>query len=210
MRPVTLPAPEVASRAPQATPRAWDAPAGRGLGRGLRLEEGLAVLALLAVLLADLALIRFGVDALDEGYFLEQATRVVRGDLPYRDFDSLYTPALLYVHAALLSLFGEPHALVLRAVGLVARALLAGGLYLLCRPLARPAFAVLPGLYVLLALDQVPLMWEPHPGWPSAALTVLVAWAFTRLPRLSDSRRTVWLIAMGALAGVALVERRVR
>jgi hypothetical protein len=163
-----------------------------------RLEERLAILALVAALSAELALIWVGLDAQDEGYFLEQASRVLRGDVPYRDFETLYTPGILYLHAALLNLTGAPHVTPLRAVGLVARVLLSGGLYVLCRPLVRPAFAVLPGLYVLVALDRVPQTWEPHPGWPSAAVTVITVWAFARLPGLNTGRRTRWLIAIGA------------
>jgi len=72
-------------------------------------EEFVALFCLFLTLCADLALVRFGLDAEDEGYFVEQATRVLNGQLPYRDFDSLYTPALLYLHAATLSLFsGSP------------------------------------------------------------------------------------------------------
>src|SRR3982074_3326930 len=123
------------------------------LGRLRWPGDALAILCLLLVLGIDLALIRVGLDAQDEGYFLEQARRVVHGDLPYRDFDSLYTPALLYVHAALFSLLGDAHVLILRATGLLARALLVGGLYLVCRPLVRPWIAILPGLYILVPLD---------------------------------------------------------
>ncbi len=204
---MTSASPDVASRARQASPDGSVTRSQRGrrprtVGRYTRFEEGLAILCLVTVVTADLALIRVGLDAIDEGYFVEQATRVLRGDLPYRDFDSLYTPGLLYVHAFLFSLLGDHHVVVARAVGLLARVLLAGGLYLLCRPLARPAFAILPGLYVLVALDWVPRTWEPHPGWPSAALTVLAAWGFTRLPRLSSGRRTGGLIAIGAVTGL--------
>jgi hypothetical protein len=209
MQRVSLASPDVASRGRQAPPGMVDIQPGRGAGHLVRtvgrrtwLEDRLAILCLVAVLGADLALIRVGLDAIDEGYFVEQATRVLRGELPYRDFDSLYTPGLLYVHAVLFSLFGETHVLLPRAVGLVARALLAGGLYVICRPMARPVFAVLPGLYVLVGLDRVPATWEPHPGWPSAALTVLAAWGFTQLPRLSNGQRRHWLIAIGAVTGL--------
>lgn len=166
--------------------------------RTFRLEERLAILALVTALGAELALLWVGLDAQDEGYFLEQASRVLRGDLPYRDFDTLYTPGLLYLHAALLALTGGAHVVPLRVVGLLARVLLSGGLYVLCRPLVRPAFAVLPGLYVLIGLDQVPQTWEPHPGWPSAAVTVLTVCAFARLPTVAPRRRIYWLIAIGA------------
>jgi hypothetical protein len=166
------------------------------------MEERLAILALIAVLGVELALIRVGLDAQDEGYFLEQATRVLRGDIPYRDFDTLYTPGLLYLHAALLSLTGGPDVFPLRVVGLLARVFMSAGLYMLCRPLVRPAFAVLPALYVLVRFDRVPLTWEPHPGWPSAALTVLAVYAFARLPTVHVRRRGLWLIAIGAATGL--------
>ncbi|HEY2595744.1 MAG TPA: hypothetical protein VGK33_17770, partial [Chloroflexota bacterium] len=80
---------------------AAEAPTREKPGEGL-----LAQACLIGVLLVDLVLMRFGMDAQDEGYFLEQATRVLQGQVPYRDFDSLYTPGLLYLHAALLSLLG--------------------------------------------------------------------------------------------------------
>src|ERR1700716_2409290 len=118
-RPDVLLAPERTASAERPIPR---------LGRRHWSGEAVAILCLLLVLGIDLALIRVGLDAQDEGYFLEQASRVLHGDLPYRDFDSLYTPALLYLHATLFSVLGDSHVLILRATGLAARALLAGGL----------------------------------------------------------------------------------
>ncbi|MBV9325389.1 MAG: hypothetical protein JO352_16575 [Chloroflexi bacterium] len=168
-------------------------------------EELVALACLFAALFAELVVIRFGIDAQDEGYFLEQATRVLQGQIPYRDFDSLYTPGLLYVHALVLSLFGGSPLIDLRVVGLVSRVVLALGLYLLCRSLVRPAIAVLPPLFILVGLDRVPSTWEPHPGWPSAALTILGVWAFMRLPSQVGWRRAALLIGLGAITGLAFV-----
>jgi hypothetical protein len=162
----------------------------------------------IGTLLFDLPLIRVGLDPQDEGYFLEQATRVLRGQLPYRDFDSLYTPGLLYVHAALLDLAAGHDVLAVRAVGLVARIVLALSLYALCRPLARPFFAWLPSAYVLIALDTVPTSWEPHPGWPAAALSVLAALAFSRLPEVPANRRPWWLVGVGGLTALAFATKQ--
>ncbi len=170
---------------------------------GRRREEFAVLFCLVLVLCAELMLVRVGLDAADEGYFIEQATRVVRGQLPYRDFDSLYTPALLYVHAAILRVFLGSPLVDLRTVGLLARLVIVGGLYLVCRPLVRPAIAWLPSLFVLVALDRVPATWEPHPGWPSAALTIVAVWAYARLPSTNGFRRNVLLVAIGA--GAALV-----
>jgi hypothetical protein len=167
-----------------------------------RLEEILALLALVAVWLIDLRLLRVGLDAQDEGYFVEQAMRVVRGELPYRDFSTLYTPALLYLHTALFSLLGGPDVVAPRAVGLISRILLTAGLYALCRPMARPLFAVLPALYVLIGFDRLPATWEPHPGWPSATLTVLTILAFSYVPRFTGRSRWPWVMLVGALAAL--------
>jgi hypothetical protein len=101
-----------------------------------------------------------------------------------------------------MSLFGGSPVIDLRIVGLIARLVLAGGLYLLCRPIVRPAVAVLPSLYVLVALDRLPATWEPHPGWPSAALTVVAVFAFTRLPTTCGFRRNVLLVAIGAIGAL--------
>jgi hypothetical protein len=168
-------------------------------------EEFVALLCLVGVVCADLLLIRFGLDAQDEGYFVEQATRVLHGQVPYRDFDSLYTPGLLYVHAAVMSVVGGSPLIDVRAVGLIGRLVLGVGLYLVCRPLVRPAIAVLPSLFILVGLDRLPSTWEPHPGWPSAALTVIGVWAFMRLPTLTGLRRAALLIGLGALAGLAFL-----
>lgn len=173
-----------------------------------RFGAWVVVAVLVGALAIDLALIRVGLDPQDEGYFLEQATRVLHGQLPYRDFDSLYTPGLLYAHALLLQVFGGPNILILRAVGLAARAGLALGLYALCRPMARPFFALLPPLYVLIGLDPLPDGWEPHPGWPAAALSVLTALAFSRLPERSPMQRRWWLVAIGALTAVAFATKQ--
>lgn len=167
-----------------------------------------AIAVIVGALAIDLVLIRVGLDPTDEGYFLEQATRVLHGQLPYRDFDSLYTPGLLYAHALLLDVFGGPNVLVLRALGLAARAAVALGLYALCRPIARPIFAVLPSLYVLVGLDALPRSWEPHPGWPAAAFSVLAALAFSRLPECSPVRRRWWLVAIGALTALAFATKQ--
>src|SRR5262245_25935877 len=43
----------------------------------------------------------------DEGIVLEGAARILRGNVPYRDFFSFYTPGSYYWTALLLKLFGN-------------------------------------------------------------------------------------------------------
>lgn len=145
-------------------------------------------------LLVELFLLPVGIDDLDEGYFVQQSVRVLRGQLPYRDFESLYTPGLLYVHAALFGVLGGPHLLAPRALGLLLRAGIVALMYVLARPLVRhPLWAALPAVFLLVGFDDAPDRWEPHPGWPSTLCALLGVWCLTRR----------WLVAAGVAAAAA-------
>jgi hypothetical protein len=102
-------------------------------------------------------------DLIDEGYFYELGARVRAGALPYRDFETYYTPGVFYLHALIFGLGGE-NVLTARLALALVRTAGAVGAYLLARPLAPPPLALLAPLTVL-AVDPVPLLWEPHPGW---------------------------------------------
>jgi hypothetical protein len=155
---------------------------------------------IVVLLVADLAVLRVGIDDLDEGYFVQQAARVIHGQVPYRDFLSLYTPGLLYVHAALFWVLGGPFVLGPRALALVARAALALLMYVLARPIVRnPLWAAVPSVYLLLGLDDAPERWEPHPGWLSTLFAVLAAWCLSHAPT------TRWLGAAGLAAAASYV-----
>ena len=71
-----------------------------------------------ACLLGEAAVLRIGIDDLDEGYFVQQAARVLHGQVPYRDFQTLYTPGLVSLHALIFSTIGGPYVLAPRAVAL--------------------------------------------------------------------------------------------
>src|SRR3990172_971973 len=43
----------------------------------------------------------------DEGFILHAAQRVIQGELPYRDFDLIYTPGTVFLTAAAFKIFGE-------------------------------------------------------------------------------------------------------
>jgi hypothetical protein len=160
----------------------------------IHLEIWVAFGLIAACLLAELTMLRIGVDDLDEGYFAEQALRLVHGQLPLRDFETLYTPGQVALHAALFDAIG-PSLTALRAMTLASRAALVIVLALLVLPMVRhPIWATLPGLFLLLGLDDAPVRWEPHPGWWSTCFAALAAWCLTR----PLQRR--WLIAAGAAA----------
>jgi len=137
----------------------------------------LAPAILAACVLVEAIVLPVGIDDLDEGYFVQQAVRVLHGQVPYRDFDSLYTPGLAYVHAGLFAVLGGPFLLGPRALSLVARAGVVALLYVLARPVVKhPAWAALPGAFLLVGFDPAPDRWEPHPGWPSTFFALAAVW----------------------------------
>ena len=71
-------------------------------------------------IVAQLAWMDATVGTYDEGLVLVGADRVLRGDLPYRDFWTLYGPGSYYLLAGLFRLFGEL-ALFERAFDVAAR-----------------------------------------------------------------------------------------
>jgi 4-amino-4-deoxy-L-arabinose transferase-like glycosyltransferase len=136
--------------------------------------------------------LRVGIDDLDEGYFAQQAVRVLHGQVPYREFATLYTPGLAYVHAGMFAVLGGPSLVEMRMLALAARAGLALLLFALARPLMRNSFwAAAPALVLLLGLDDAPVRWEPHPGWLSTFFALLAVWCLTFRPS------PPWLLAAG-------------
>jgi len=142
--------------------------------------------------------LRIGIDDLDEGHFVQQAVRVWHGQVPYRDFQTLYTPGLVTLHALLFWALSGAYLLAPRALALGARSGLVIALYALTRPLVRqPFWAAAPGLFLLLGLDDAPERWEPHPGWLSTLFAVLATWCLGHRPTPR------WLVGAGLAAGVA-------
>jgi hypothetical protein len=162
-----------------------------------RVQVKLSIGLIVACVVAEAAVLHVGIDDLDEGYFVQQATRVLHGQIPYRDFETFYTPGLAYLHAAMFWVLGGASLVGPRVVALLARAILALLLFALARPLLRnPLWAAAPGVFLLVGLDDAPQRWEPHPGWLSTVFAVLAVWCMTR-----DSAR--WCFAAGVTAGAA-------
>ncbi|MEO9190559.1 MAG: hypothetical protein ABI224_11265 [Acetobacteraceae bacterium] len=85
------------------------------------------------------------VGSYDEGLVLVGADRVLRGDLPYRDFWTMYGPGSFYVLASLFGLFGE-FALVERAFDIATKAAIATLVVALVLKFGRRAVAVAAGI----------------------------------------------------------------
>jgi hypothetical protein len=140
----------------------------------------------------------YWIDLIDEGYFVYLGSRVHAGDLPYRDFDTYYTPGIFYLFAWTFELFGvsiEPIRVLMSCI----RVLWALLLYGLARRVAPWPFALLPFL-VIGAIESSPVFPEPHPSWPAMAATFGV---IESIVRHQASGRRRWLFVAGGLAAVA-------
>ncbi len=60
-----------------------------------------------AFLVYNVATSRFGMYVYDEGLALLGAQNVIEGQVPYRDFWTVYPPGSLYLDAALFKVFGS-------------------------------------------------------------------------------------------------------
>jgi hypothetical protein len=165
-----------------------------------RLEPVLVLLGGLVTLSAYAWAGSYWVEATDEGYFLSLASRVRSGQLPYRDFDTYYTPGIFYVYAAVFEVFGVG-VLPIRILVAAVRATCILLLYGLTRRVAPWPFAVLPPL-ALAAVDAVPILPEPHPAWPALVGTLL---AIEGIARHQASGAPRWLALAGAAAGAAFL-----
>jgi hypothetical protein len=142
----------------------------------------------------------------DEGILASGAERILRGQVPYRDFFSELGPASFYLHALIFKL-GSIHVLSLRLTAWLLGGALTALLYVLARRLLRAAWAVA-------AVAAFPLVCYPlayrvsHHWWANLflLLTVLALSAGGCGEFFESSKaRLRWCAVAGALAGATLL-----
>ena len=148
----------------------------------------------LVSILAQLAWMDATVGTYDEGLVLVGADRVLRGDLPYRDFWTLYGPGSYYLLAGLFRLFGE-FALLERGFDVAAKTAIAALVVALVMQFGRRIVALAAGVLTLGLLLH--LRSYSAPLFPAMAASLAAVLA---LHRSSISARPTPAL----LAGVAL------
>ena len=143
----------------------------------------------------------------DEGLIVYGAERVLAGDVPYRDFWTVYSPGQFYTLAAIFRLFGVS-VMMARIYDTVMRALLVLVMFLLARKLAPPALAW--GAWILT------LLWVGYYefyGYPtfvalmlSTALPLFLLKAFEQRSNTSGARKG-WMLVAGLSAGFTTAYR---
>jgi len=120
----------------------------------------------------------------DEGIVLQGAVRILRGQLPYRDFFSFYTPGSYFWSAWLMKLFGDS-ILVPRSLLLLYGALFSAITFVLARRMASRTGAVAASLLLLICC--LPVRFFVTHNWDSTAAALLAlycALGFLRNPSL--------------------------
>ena len=135
----------------------------------------------------------------DEGLLGQSAERFLRGELPHRDFDDLYSGALTVMHGAALSVFGKNLA-SMRLMLFGAVVLWIPFVYLVARRFVLP----LPAAVVtLLAVAwSVPAYPASMPSWYNMFLATASLWAILKF---IETSRTSWAFAAGVGGGLSII-----
>jgi hypothetical protein len=141
------------------------------------------------------------VNAYDEGFVLYGASRILNGDVPYKDFWLVYTPGQFYAVAGLFAMFGES-VLTERIWDTIARLSLVIGVYLVAAALSPPKIAIIPSIVVTIWLG--PVEYYGYAVFPSLSFSIFGAFC---LLKYISSGQLYWLIASGLAVGMAIIFR---
>ncbi len=150
-----------------------------------------------------LTFVRYGVNLDDEGTILYQILRTYRGELPYIDFHTGYTPAMFYLNAALLDVFGVsvlPLRLFLVVVNTAAVLLTFRLALRVAPPLESAGAALTYALFLPFFAGQFASFNIPYPAW--YGVTAWLAAELASVKAVETGKRS-WLGVAGALAGLA-------
>jgi hypothetical protein len=175
---------------------AWDELARAG-------ERRVHLLALVLVLAASLAYVWLLLDRgwipHDEGMLGESALRVLRGELPHRDFDEAYTGGLSYLNAFAFGLFGE-QLLAMRYMIYAVFAAWVPLVYYLASRFVGPLAAA--GITLTSVAWSFPNYPAAMPSWYNLFLATA---SIAALFRFLETQRARWLAVAGLLAGLSIL-----
>lgn len=155
-----------------------------------------------AAFLCLLPSIRNALNIYDEGLIVLGAERVLNGQIPYRDFWTMYGPGQIYILAGLFKLFGVS-LITERIYDLIVRSLLALALYLLAARLSTREFGILTWLMAVVWLAYFGFF-----GYPIFTALLFVTLSILALIQsFADQTNRRWLLGGGMLIGAATLFR---
>ncbi|MBC7780210.1 MAG: glycosyltransferase family 39 protein [Proteobacteria bacterium] len=162
-----------------------------------------AALFVLAIVVQIVGMNRI-VGAYDEGLMLYGAQRVARGDVPYRDFWTMYGPGGFYVTAWLFGLFGES-VWVARAFDVVSRAAVVVLIFANLRTAVGGGAALIAALLGLALLVAVQAY--AFPIFPALACSLAALYAVACTERAQPDSALGWAVVAGASTALCMLIR---
>ncbi len=145
---------------------------------------------------------RYTVMDLDEGIVLQGAERILRGEVPYRDFFMFYTSGSVYMVALLFKLFGDSMNVARTSIA-IAGAGCTVLTYLLARRVCSRSIALLAA--ALTMINGVAYRFLVLHNWYATFFACLTIYAAVRF---WESKKVGWVFAVGSLAAVTtLIEQ---
>src|SRR5438477_12138360 len=135
----------------------------------------------------------------DEGIILQGSARILRGEIPYRDFFSFYTPGSYYLVAFLFRFAGD--SLVVARIGLaVAGAICSAITYLLARHVCSQKIALFAA--ALTTSTGFAYRFLVLHNWDSTLLACLAIYGAVRL---LESHKASWAFVTGFLSSLTIL-----
>jgi hypothetical protein len=135
----------------------------------------------------------------DEGMLGESALRVLRGEVPHRDFDEVYTGGLSYLNAFAFQLFGEQ---------LLAPRYMMYAVFAAWIPLVYYLASRFVGPLAAAGITLTSVVWS-FPNYPAAMPSwynlFLATASIAALFRFLETQRARWLTVAGLLAGLSIL-----
>jgi 4-amino-4-deoxy-L-arabinose transferase-like glycosyltransferase len=137
----------------------------------------------------------------DEGSVVFNATRIMNGDVPYRDFWAIYPPGQFYSLATLFRIFGTT-LFVVRIYDTIVRFVIVISLYFIAKKITSRPLALLVCIFSTLLLASA--RFYAYPVFPSMALILL---SFLSLFEYYNTKLRRWLFLTGVLTGISVLFR---
>ena len=140
----------------------------------------------------------------DEGIILSDADRILRGQVPYRDFFSLYTPGSYFLLALAFKLFGQS-LVVARSILLVYCGVFSSLSYLLARRISSRTASLFAT--ALLTLGCLPTRFFVLHNWDSTLFALLTLYSASRF---METESRFWAAAIGMTAALTCLTEQAR
>jgi len=132
----------------------------------------------------------------DEGIVLQGAERILRGELPYRDFFSFYTPGSFYLVAGLFRVFGDSFAVARLSLAITGAAC-SVVTYSLARRVCSQGFALFAA--ALATIAGVAYRFLVLHNWYSTLLACLALYSAVRF---LESCKPAWIFSTGSFCSL--------